>query len=487
MRSAVAALVHTWLVLDFFAASRRTGQPGSTLTTTIFGQSFIALILAALLYPETPPVAFAAANLSLSTLMVAMGYLGDATRPERHCADRMLLGTSPLRPGALVLARCLHGGFSLCLTTVGMALPPAILLFWISGQNLWVVPIYLVLACLVSAITAGVLAVVTQLTSVSLGSARTALLAGTLRAAILAGGFVGFALCLPHLDETRADLPAGALALAWPPYWAARLLDDPASLFLALLVGTAVLLFGIAWLIQPLEARSRVLRTRRGLLSGLDRRLAGPGPLHGVTAFISMMLYRSPGFRLRTLPLFGLPLAMVFLAFGGSDHDERRLLLGMSLQFPAIYLPFLVAFLPRADQPGAAWIFPTSPAFNMALTREASLLSLSTHLLLPVQGAALLALPLTGQGLGTALALTSFSLGMGILVAAMHVRHLELMPFTEEGEALEADLGAPLGMALVLAVLGAGFSVFANSLPGVVLGLLILAIGVRRLLRGRTS
>ncbi len=146
-----------------------------------------------------------------------------------------------------------------------------------------------------------------------------------------------------------------------------------------------------------------------------------------------------------------------------------------------------MAFLFRADQPGVSWIFPASPSFDMALAREASLLSLSTHLLLPVQGAALLALPLTGQGLGTAVALTSFSLGTGILVASMHLRHLELMPFTEEGEALEGDLGAPLGMALVLGVLGAGFSVLADSLPGVVLGLLILAIGVRRLLRGGAS
>ena len=50
----------------------------------------------------------------------------------------------------------------------------------------------------------------------------------------------------------------------------------------------------------------------------------------------------------------------------------------------------------------------------------------------------------------------------------------------------EIDVAAK-AVALVLAVLGAGFSVFADSIPGVVLGLLILAIGVRRLLGGRTS
>lgn len=485
MRSAVAGLVHTWLILDFFSASRRTGQPGSTLTTTIFGQSFLALVLAALLYPETPPIAFAAANMSLSTLMVAMGYLGDASRPERHHADRFLVGTSPLRPGSLILARCLHGGFFICLITVGMALPPAILLFWISGRDPLVVPAYLVLACVVSAVATGFLAVINQLTGVLMGTARAALLAGTLRAAILAGGFLGFALCLPHLDESRAALPGGVLAVAWPPYWAARLLHGPSALFLALLLGTAGSLLTIAWLTQPLEPRSRARRPRSGLLSMLDRRLAGKGPLLGATVFISTMLYRSPGFRLRTLPLFGLPLAMVVLAFGGGDHDERRLLLGMSLQFPAIYLPFLVAFLPRADQPDAAWIFPASPGANIALAREASLLSLTTHLLLPLQATAFVLLPLTGQGWGTALALTSYSLGTGILVATLHLRHLERMPFTEEGEAIDGDLGTPLGTALVLGVMGAGFSLISDSATGVVLGALILAIGSGRLLRGR--
>ena len=83
----IAALARTWLVLDFFGDARRAGKGhGSSLTTTIFAQSFLALVFATLLYPDVPPVPFAAANLCLSTLLVAIGALGDEARPNRRAA-----------------------------------------------------------------------------------------------------------------------------------------------------------------------------------------------------------------------------------------------------------------------------------------------------------------------------------------------------------------------------------------------------------------
>ena len=96
---AVKTLVHTWLTLDFFGDARRRGGASSTLTTTIFTQSFLALIVAALLYPETPPIPFAAANLSLSSLLVAIGLLGDEDRIGRRRANQVLLALHPCAPG----------------------------------------------------------------------------------------------------------------------------------------------------------------------------------------------------------------------------------------------------------------------------------------------------------------------------------------------------------------------------------------------------
>ena len=93
----VRALVHAWLVLDFFGDARRTGGTGSSLTTTIFTQSFLAFVFAALMYPETPPVPFAAANLCLSSLLVATGALSDHDQLNRRRADAAAGGPHPDR------------------------------------------------------------------------------------------------------------------------------------------------------------------------------------------------------------------------------------------------------------------------------------------------------------------------------------------------------------------------------------------------------
>jgi hypothetical protein len=84
----IRALVGAWLVLDFFGDARRTGGNASTLTTTIFSQSFLSLGVAALLYPEIPPVPFAAATLSIATLLVATGSFDTEQPLNRRAADR---------------------------------------------------------------------------------------------------------------------------------------------------------------------------------------------------------------------------------------------------------------------------------------------------------------------------------------------------------------------------------------------------------------
>ena len=114
------SLVEAWLVLDFFGRGRREHREGSSLTTTIFAQSFVSLAAAALLFgPDARVVPFVAANLSLSTLLIGLGALGEGGRADWLLADRVLVGTAPLPRAALPLARILHGGFHLGLVTVG--------------------------------------------------------------------------------------------------------------------------------------------------------------------------------------------------------------------------------------------------------------------------------------------------------------------------------------------------------------------------------
>src|SRR5690606_28767870 len=111
------------------------------------------------------------------------------------------------------------------------------------------------------------------------------------------------------------------------------------------------------------RAAGRVATPR--VFTALEAHLAaGRRPLHAVVGFTSAMLYRSPGFRSRVLPLFGMPAGMWLLAFLDRDPSAAQRLLAIALQLPAIYLPFLVAFLGSGDEPRARWLFDTSPGLE---------------------------------------------------------------------------------------------------------------------------
>lgn len=484
----VLALVHAWLVLDFFGDSRKSGQPGSSLTTTIFTQAFIGLVFAVVVIPEAPyenDVAYLAANLSMATLMVGIGLLGDPQRYKRAFADEVVVRTAPLPAAALTLARALHGGFHLCLVTVGMALPPAVLAYWVCGEALWVPLAYLVVACLTAGIMAGSLAVFTRGVHLLFGPARAQLVVGTLKALLLGGGFLLMVVCLRHLEGTAADIPLGPVsAWCWPPYWAARFVDHPSSWwFLAFLLVACGVLYVASTMLQAATLGRQANRPpAHRWLGALDRAVAGGGALLGTTAFVSTMLYRSPGFRVRVLPLFGLPIAMVLLSFMGEEEARARsLLLGVTLQFPAIFLPFLVGFMPRSDHERAGWIFAQSPYVTPALFRAASLIALTTHVILPVHATALMALLVFGEhtlaAAGVVVILSIFSIGVAILVAQTCVQHLEHVPFTldEDSDEAQAQMSGLLTGAILLAAVGMGFAWIAGSALAVGIALCVAA------------
>ncbi|MHC5062756.1 MAG: hypothetical protein ACYTG5_02135 [Planctomycetota bacterium] len=482
------ALVSTWLQLDFFGEGRDPEQGGSSLTTTIFTQSFMALLFAALIFDgDAMPIAFAAANLSLSTMLVGMSAIADQETYRRRIADRVLLETAPISRLIPPLARALHSGFQICLVTIGMALPPGILLYWVSGHQLWVVPAYLILACALAGIFAASFHLLIRIMLRLLGQGRTWLIAGSMRGLLLMGLILAMATCLPHLQDTAADLPFGAeLTMAWAPYWAARWLAAPidGAIFLLPIIGLATLLYlAFAWIGSREKNIAKPLRSGDGILQRIDRSLARSGPLLGCTCFVAKMLYRSPGFRARVLPLFGLPLAMVLLAFWSEEGREAMFLLGVSLQFPAIYLPFLILFLPQADHEASAWLFETSPEHGVSLAREASLIALSTRILLPVHALALLIMLMTGVDWLMCISLAGFSWGTAVIVASIQIRNLHDMPFTVEGEALEGgmEFGGLVGLGMALAVIGGGFSLIAPDITGLTIGLVIASIAVLRL------
>lgn len=494
MNSRVLTLVKSWLVIDFFGESRKTGEPGSSLTSTIFTQSFIGLFFAAVFLPDFHgiAVAYLAANLSLSTGLIGIGMLGEPKRQKREEADELLVRTAPMPAGSLTLARALHSSFSLTLVTTGMAIPPAILAYWACGFSLVAIPLYLLMATVVAAFMAAALAIFTRFVFLTMGPARSQLVAGTLKATLLAGGLVGFAICLPHLDKTAEHLPIGRTgAMMWPPYWAARVIDRPldAGFFWLLLAGLALVLFVAAMALNSMQRNRIQKRAKRpGILSAVDRALTRDGPLLGITRFIATMLFRSPGFRARVLPLFGIPAGMVMLSLWDTqDPRAQALLLGMTLQAPAIGMPFLVTFLPRSDHENAGWIFRTSPHRDMRLYRTASLVALTTHVLLPVQIAACLGLlAASSWSLSEvlfAVTMPLFSLGLGVFVTEICLTRLTTAPFTNDSDMEEGamEFGGLTALAIILALFGGAFSMLAANPYGILIAAALLGAAIHRL------
>ena len=458
---AVRALVHTWLILDFFGESRRTGQPSSTLTTTIFGQAFLALVIAAVLFPDTPLVAFAGANISISTLLVGIGHLGDDRATTRRRADQALVLPSPLPLRRLLLARAMYGSFYVCLLTIGMALPPAILCAFLPGQGLVTIPAYLACACLCAGLFTTTLALALRVAERVLGMARAQLLSGSAKALLLLLGVVGFAKGARHLGGPLASLPFPAWAVqAWPPYWAGRALQGDATFVLALLGGAVALVAAALMLSRDTETGGAVRVRPGGLLVAVLGHLSRRRPaLFGTASFTASMLYRSPGFRAKVLPLFGLPVGMWLLAATSDDPANAHRLAAVAAQLPAVYLPFLVAFLGAGDEPRARWVFATAPALSPAVIRHAVLLAICTHVLLPAHLILFAVSALTDPV--AALVRSVFALGIAVQVGRFALRAWTEVPFSSAESGGGLDFGGLVAAALGLTLVGLGFSALA--------------------------
>ncbi|MCK5942475.1 MAG: hypothetical protein KAI24_10930 [Planctomycetes bacterium] len=458
-RVQIAALIRTWLLLDFFGDARRAGSGnGSSLTTTIMWQSLLAFGFAMLLYPDVPAVPFVAANLCLSTLLVGIGSLGDEDRPLRLAADETLLAGAPVSATSIVLARSGHAAFQLVLVTTGMAISPAILLGHLTGD--WLQSLgYVVAACACTGLTNAGLATMRALLARGVGATRATLAMGTIKAAMLGGGFVLFALALRELDGTADDLPIGRVgAELLPTYHAARLLADGAGESWRLLpwLGLTALLLLTNVLLRAGGAPTRLRIGGRQPLLRLLTRLSGRGPRLGVAEFVALSMWRSAGFRARVLPLMGLPAGMVFLTLGGDGGDDF-VLLCLLLMLPAIYLPFLIAFLPRADQAKTGWVFAHAPALSRDLVSDATWRALTTHVLVPTYGLALALVVAFGPDRIDRAAAAVFAFAMAVL-AAERMARLDRVPFTDDREEDRGlDLGGLMAGALLLGLLGTAF------------------------------
>lgn len=476
----VLSLVHAWLLLDFFESSRRGGRPGSALTTTIFTQSFLGLVLAALLFPDTPATAYLAANLTLSTLLVGLGAFGDPGRGSRLHADRQLLTTAPLSKLARILAAALHGGFHVALVTIGVALPGAILAYWTCGHRPAAVPAYLAVATLLAGSISAAANLALAVSTRFLGDLRAQALVGLLKAVLLGGGFVGFALCLSRLRGTAGDLPVARwLVTSWPPYWGARwIAGSGGAADLARLLALPAALLLLHALAAGAPRRARVLAARPGPLTRLATRLAAPGRLRALTELTGTMLTRSPAFRGRLLPLLGMPVAMALLPH--ADDGSGFLWLAVILQLPAIYVPFLVAFLPYSDQSRVAWIFAAAPGTTAEVGAKAALLAVAVCILSPLMLAAGVFVLIQGAAPFVAASLALFAWSTAVATTAVQARSLSGPPFSADqaDESVSLDFGGLVVLAFALTGLGAGYALIADRPAGLAAGLAVATASV---------
>lgn len=487
----VGLLLRTWLLLDFFGDTREPGRESSALTSSIFGQSFLAFALAAVVFePSLSLERFAALQLSLSTLLVGVAALADPDREARRLADRQLFGTAPLGRVTLPLAHALHGLLRTALLALGMAIPPAVLCAFLVQGSAIVVPAYLALAVVLAALLAGALQIAIRAVARGFGALRAALAAGTLRALLLGVGFAGFIVGLPALRGGREALPFADLAWAWPPFHAARWLADPAAIDAALvLLAISLGLFAVDGLVgDAIRTEHRAIRRPYRPIESLHARLAGEGPLRGVTAWTSAMLFRSAAFRARVLPLVGMPAAMLALTFAGEDRAGRELLLGIALLMPAMGMPFLAAFLPRAEQEGASLVFATCPhnAREKVLAREGALLALVMYVTTPLLLVALPFVALSATSILAALDLVAFAIGLSVFATSHAVRDLDAIAFTAtDDDPRGLDPGRLFLPTLLLAGLGAGFATIAGSGWSSAIAVVVLVMAWRRLLACR--
>ena len=139
----------------------------------------------------------------------------------------------------------------------------------------------------------------------------------------------------------------------------------------------------------------------------------------------------------------------------------------------------------------AGWVFEQSPHVTPVLFRAASLIALTTHVIVPVHAAALVAViafgELTLAAVGFAVALSVFSTGIAILVAQVSVQRLTHMPFTvdEDSDEGDSDMGGLLTGAIVLALLGFGFAWIGHGVFALLIAVCVAAFAVHSIQKAR--
>ena len=488
----IRALLEAWLIRDFYGAARRTGSKGSaTLTTTIFAQGFLSYLFASISYNEATPLSYLAGTLSFVGALALLSLLGSLQDSLVDPADRDLVRPTPLKTSTWYTARALHLLLYLSIFAIGLSIAPAVLARWNLGTWL-ALPVYFAGSLLLVATLAGLLQLPLLLASRLFGDDAASSLSALLRAVLLGGSFFGLALGLRAMLRGPESFPGGMeLLQLLPSWWFAHAElwvlgqgGDPRWALLALIAPLvlAIALLAISSLPAKTFGRHRRSQGRDGLLLRLARPfVAGPRE-KGATAFVLALMGRERSFRLKALPLLGLPLGMIF--FG--DREAEGIFFALMHNLPLAFAPFLIHGLPYADDWRAAWILDSSPGWNLRLGRRAATLAFASLALLTQVG--LYLFDLSGRDPLAALPTTLTALGLSWLLLPRLTAGLEQTCFSVDPEEFSppSELNSALGLGLGLCLVSVFGEHWLAPHPAIYLGssLLLCLAGAWLLRRG---
>lgn len=482
-RRQITALLEAWMIQVLFGKSRRAGEPGSgSLTPAVFSQGFLSWGFAAIAFEGSSARAFVAGTLAFVVLLSTIALVGELDDERERPADRDLVRSGPIAPLTFVLARWLRQALVTVLYSGGLAIAPAILSGFKTG-DFFVVPIgFIASACLLSSAMSALLGATTRTIAAVIGAGRASSFSSFVRAALFGGGFVAILLGMRAMLSNTSAFPGGrALLELLPMTWCADAMLSwaPRDLLLALAFPAATAL--LVLLTSRLSPRSEGgTKRKRSMLQFVLRAIVTDPKRRGITSFCLAMLSRERSFRLRALPLLGLPAAAVLIALR-ADMGPDRLpwFLALIHQLPLAYLPFLLWFAPYAEQPRASWLVElhvTNPlaAYRRGLEIAFAVLCVPVQLVLLVVDASL-------RETSVALFTTLGSLGIAWLALPLSARILTRPAFAEDPDELElpSDFGSSLGFAV--AATGAAFALEASMRrfgPWAALGIFALGAGV---------
>ena len=478
---ALRAILGAWLTIDLFGKTRRAGEEGSgSLTPTVFTQGFLSWIFAALCFEESSPVGFAAATLSLVAGFATLALLGELADQLGRDADRSFLLSTPISARLLGFAHFVHATLLLSAFALGLAVPPAVLLAFKLGQPLAALS-YLVAACVLSATLYAAIRVLIVALEWIAGSAIASAFSALLRALLFGGGTIGLLLGLRAVINGPAQFPGGIDFLQYmPPYWFARLVAvGPGAEFAGLAWLTPLAIAIAALLLSLLPKRPRRAPRRRAWIRPPR---AWPQTTRAWTSFALAVLLRDRSFRLRALPLLGLPFAAVVVGLRADIGPDRMpFVLALVHQLPLAYLPFLLHFVPYAEGWRAAWLPAAASARPIGDSRRGVALAFAIFAL-PLQALLLLVDLSYRDGPVDAIAATLVALGLAWLLLPILAASLHSQAFSEDPEELAppAELGGYAFLAIAVSLVAVGLEAVALG-PRLVAAIGLAAAGLIRL------